>query len=129
MQQINDEGVKQEVCKIMKADLHFPDRAIEVSIEVNRGPGTQNVSISLSQDASDFWKKVKHLQIQFQIDNLRELEGKYCYALLSNEVNEVIIGFALLEVDKRYDESSYNQTILRPEKYEPKPKDYSYTIN
>ena len=120
MEQINREGINQEVCKIVKADLHFPDREIEVSIEVKRGVGNQNVSIPLSSDVSDFWKKVKHLQIQFQIDNLRELEGKYCYALLSNEVNERIIGFALIEIDERYHDSEYNQTILHPEHYKPK---------
>jgi hypothetical protein len=77
------------------------------------------VSIPLTHNVDEFWTKVKHLQIQFQIDKLSELVGRYCYVLLSNEVNEVIIGLALIGCDVRYDDSEYNQTILVEEKYHP----------
>ncbi len=122
MIEVNREGIKQEVCKIEYAELVLPDRGIEIQINVKRGVFNQMVSIPLSSDVSEFWKKVKHLQVQFQINKLSDLVGRYCYALLSNDVNEVIIGFRLFDTDKRYDDSEYNQTILIPEKYKPTKK-------
>lgn len=106
--------MKRDICQITKADLHFPDRGIEVSIEVHYSKcSVQCVSIPLTDNVNDFWEKVKNLQIMFQIHNLRELEGKYCYSLLSDDVNPIIKGFRLLEPDIRYSDSEYNEVILK----------------
>ena len=107
--------LKTDVARIESAELCFPDREIEVIIEFKRSFGNQSVTIPISTDINDFWGKMKKLQIQFQIDKLSELVGKYCLIVLSNEINERIVAIRLCNCDKRYDNSDYNETLIKPE--------------